>query len=78
MVFLLRFYHANYPEGVRDKVYKLKVLGRGDSYMIAKSLDHTPARILQVYDIDVAWIFRHFPEADVNIDDVQEWLKRHP
>lgn len=77
-VFLLRFYHANYPEGVRDKVYKLKVLERGDSFMIAKSLDHTPARILQVYDIDVAWIFRHFPEADVNIDDVQEWLNRHP
>jgi hypothetical protein len=76
-IFLLRVYHANYPEGVRDKVYKLKVLERGDSYMIAKSLDHTPARILQVYDIDAAWISRHFPEVEVIIDDVQEWLNTH-
>lgn len=76
-VFLLRFYHANYPEGVRDKVYKLKVLERGDSFMIAESLDDRPLRILQIYDIDSAWISRHFPEVEVSIDDVQEWLNRH-
>lgn len=40
---LLKFYHANYPEGVRDKHYNVRVLERGDSYMIAKSLDHTPS-----------------------------------
>jgi hypothetical protein len=76
-VFLLKFYHAKYPEGVRDDRYRLKILEWGNSFMIAKSLDHTPARILQIYDIDSAWISRHLPEADVNQDDIQEWLSRH-
>jgi hypothetical protein len=48
----------------------------GDSYMIAKSLDHTPVRILLIYDIDSAWISRHFSEVEVNMVDVQEWLNR--
>jgi hypothetical protein len=76
-VFLLRFYHAKYQEGVRDKLYKLKILEWGNSFMIAKSLDHTPVRILQIYDIDSAWISHHLIEADVNQDDIQEWLNRH-
>jgi hypothetical protein len=74
--FVLSFHHANYPEGVQSKRYRVKVLDRGDSYMIAKSLGHTPVRILRLYDIDAAWISRHFAETEVNMDDVQEWLNR--
>lgn len=74
--FVLSFYHANYPEGVQDKRYKVRILDRGDSYMILKSLEHTPVRILRMYDIDAAWIPRHFAETEVNVDDVQAWLNR--
>jgi hypothetical protein len=73
----LKFYHANYPEGVRNKTYKLKILASGDSFIIAESLDHTPARILHIYDIDSAWISRHFPATNPNSEDIQEWLNRH-
>jgi len=75
-VFILGFHHANYPQGVQDKRYRVKVLDRGESYMIGKSLDHTPVRVLLIYEIDVAWISRHFSEVEVNMDDVQEWLNR--
>lgn len=48
---ILHFYHANYPEGVRDKSYNLRTIERGDKFLLAKSLDHSPVRILQIYDI---------------------------
>ena len=60
-VYQLKFYHANYPEGVREKIYEIRILHWGASYVIGKSLDHTPTRILRIYDIDRDWVSPSFP-----------------
>ena len=72
--FNLHFYHANYPEGVRDKQYTLRTIERGQKYILAKSIDNKPSRIFLLYDIDIVWIERHFPNMTVDRDDVQAWL----
>lgn len=35
----LGFYHAHYPEGVRDKVYDLRITEESVSGLVAKALD---------------------------------------
>jgi hypothetical protein len=75
--FELRFHHSNYPEGVQSKQYRLQTIERGASFLLAKCLDHTPPRFLQIYDIDADWIMRHFPGVSPERHDVQQWLDRH-
>jgi hypothetical protein len=45
--FVLRFYHAFYQEGVRDKEYTMETLERGERFLLARSLEHQPSRILK-------------------------------
>lgn len=75
--FELAFYHANYPESVRDKVYRLQTLERARHFLLALSTEHTPHRVLLFHDIDSDWLRRHFgitvPEGQV----VHEWLDRN-
>ena len=73
--FTLAFYHANYPQGVRDKEYTMKTIERGKRFMLARSLEHDPPRILQIYDIDAQWLHRHFGVRPDHA--VQQWLDRH-
>ena len=75
--FILRFYHANYPEGVRDKSYYLQTIERGRSLLLAKSLDHDPPRFLQIYEITPEWVSRHFRRTNRNIHDIQAWLNEN-
>ncbi|MCG8091586.1 MAG: hypothetical protein JAY62_17755 [Candidatus Thiodiazotropha endolucinida] len=75
--FRLSFYHAAYPEGVRDKEYALRVIERGSSYLLAKSLEHEPARYMQIYPITPKWVNRHFPNLRVDDGDMQAWLDRN-
>jgi len=75
--FRLSFYHANYPEGVRDKRYVLETIERGTSFILARSTDHEPARLLQIYEIDWSWLTRHFPSIELRPDDIQQWLSRN-
>lgn len=75
--FQLAFYHANYPEGVRDKSYELEMLERGSRYLLAISKKHNPARVMQIYEIDWAWMNRHFPSCDTSSEDIQTWLSRN-
>ena len=35
----LDFFHANYAEGTRDKVYRLKIVHRAEGYLLALSKD---------------------------------------
>jgi hypothetical protein len=74
--FRLHFYHANYPEGVRDKTYTLKTITRGKSFLLSKSVDHQPLRILQIYEINWTWVRRHFSGITQEDADIQEWLER--
>lgn len=75
--FDLAFYHANYPEGVRDKEYELVTLERGRTFILAKSIQHDPLRILQIYDIDENWVRRHFAITSPPEQDIQHWLDSH-
>lgn len=68
--FRLTFYHANYPEGVRSKQYVLQTLERGEKYTIARSEEHNPTRILQIYDIDSEWLRRHFPGVNFKDENI--------
>lgn len=72
---ILSFYHANYPAGVRDKTYRLQTIERGSTFLLVRSLDHQPARILRIYDIDATWMGRHFPSMKPARGDVQAWLE---
>jgi hypothetical protein len=74
---LLEFYHANYPEGVRNKVYSLRTIERCQNFMLAKSLDHSPIRIMQIYEITYDWIAKHFPRLRPDSNGLQAWLDHH-
>ena len=74
--FVLNFYHANYPEGVRDKSYTLQTIERGVSIVLARSTDHEPSRFLQIYDITAGWVSRHLRVRIPDASDIQEWLSR--
>lgn len=71
----LSFYHANYPEGVRDKRYTLATIERSRTFLFARSIDHDLIRLLMVYDISWRWLQMHFGKAlSRELPDVQEWL----
>lgn len=75
--FELTFYHANYPEGVRDKTYTLKTLERNRQFILAKSTSHKPARLLLIYTISTEWLIHHF---DIRIEEgetAESWLERN-
>lgn len=75
-IFELNFFHANYPEGVQDKLYRLQTLQAGEEYILGKSVDHDPARFVLIYDIDAAWLKEHFNIDLAATDDVASWLNR--
>lgn len=76
-VFELRFYHANYPEGVRGKTYTLQTLERGSRFLLAKSTGHKPHRFLLIYEITADWLRQHFGAEILADTDVETWLNRN-
>lgn len=75
--FSLAFYHANYPEGVRSKVYKLETIERNTAFILARSVSHRPARLMLIYTITSAWLREHFGIAVSESEDPQAWLTRN-
>lgn len=76
--FTLSFYHANYPEGVRDKVYTLQEIERTRTYLLARSTEHTPTRLMLIYPISGDWLTKHFgTRAPSDLSDVQIWLSKN-
>jgi hypothetical protein len=72
--FKLKFHHANYPEGVRDKTYNLQTIERGETYSLSKSADHQPVRILKICEITAEWLSIHFGmDVDDGVD-LQKYL----
>ena len=69
----LNFYHANYPEGVRDKTYDLTVIERTGRLLLVRSRTHRPIRLLQIYEIDWAWMTRH-AGIEAAAVPLQQWL----
>ncbi len=75
--FSLTFYHANYPEGVRDKVYELDTIEQCPTFLLARSREHSPARLMLIYPVERAWLHEHFGADVAESEDVQAWLARH-
>lgn len=59
--FTLSFYHANYPQGVRDKIYDVQTIERGERYILVRTTEHDPVRIMNIFPIDWDWFLAHFP-----------------
>lgn len=75
--FKLSFYHANYPEGVQNKVYSLQTLERGEQYILARSISYEPARLLMIYEISWPWLRSHFnTQQPSDSEDIALWLSR--
>ncbi|WP_336365469.1 hypothetical protein [Marinobacter sp. C2H3] len=75
--FEVQFYHANYPEGVRNKVYELQTLERSKNFVLARSSPHQPTRWLLIYAITAEWLNKHFGVAKDEVLDVETWLERN-
>ncbi len=75
--FSLAFYQANYPEGVRDKVYELETIERNGAFILARSLSHSPVRLMLIYPMTSAWLREHFGVTILGPEDPQAWLSRN-
>lgn len=76
--FQLSFYHANYPEGARDKCYALHTIERGEQFIFTRCSKHTPTRLLLIYDISWQWLRLHFGvEQTDDSSDIGGWLSNH-
>ena len=75
--FSLSFYHAYYPEGVREKVYELETLERNEHFILARSSSHEPPRLILIHGITSDWLARHFGVSIPEHLDVQTWLARN-
>lgn len=79
--FGLRFYHANYPEGVRDKTYSLLTIERSVRFMLARRMEKGVQNVqyLFIHDVTWPWLKRHFgvgPVGDAP-EDIEDWLRRN-
>ena len=74
--FELSFFHANYPQGVQIKTYKLQTIDRGENGLLAKSTEHSPLRFLYITEITVDWLRHNFPSFDFEPQSLQQDLNR--
>ena len=72
--FSLAFYHASYPEGVRSKVYELETLERNAAFIVARSVSHSPTRLMLIHTLTRAWLKEHFDITVAESEDPQAWL----
>lgn len=71
------FFHANHPDGVRNKAYELSMFERGHTFLQTRSDRHDPPSYLQIYEISADWLRRRFPGAAAAADsNLQTWLDR--
>ena len=76
--FTMTFYHANYPEGVRDKCYTLQTIERTATFLLARSTEHTPTRLLLIHAMSWDWLTQHAGvQRSQEFLDVQDWLSTH-
>lgn len=75
--FELSFYHANYLEGARNKVYQLQTLERNRHFIFARSLSHQPSRWMLIHPVSAEWLRTHFRISIGEDLDVETWLQRN-
>lgn len=57
---LLDFFHANYPQGVQPKSYRLQIVERQARFLFARRLGQTPTRLVLIYEPTWDWLKQHF------------------
>ena len=57
-ILYINFFHLNYPEGVQDKEYQLKIMLHKRRFILARSLSHSSddPRILYIHEITKEWV----------------------
>ena len=75
--FTLDFYHANYPEGVQDKSYDLQTIERTRTFILCRSENHKPARLLLIYPVTAAWLRQYCGSPLSESEDPESWLTRN-
>jgi hypothetical protein len=73
---LLDLFHANYPEGVRSKSYRLQLMERQTRFLLARSQGHTPMRLLLVYESTWEWLKQHFGLEAQDPGDIQSFMEQ--
>ncbi|MCG3149759.1 MAG: hypothetical protein PCFJNLEI_03224 [Verrucomicrobiae bacterium] len=58
----VKFFHANYPAGVQDKEYELRVLHRSACALAAVSADSGEDRVLVFFPLTLEWLRTHWPD----------------
>jgi hypothetical protein len=60
----VEFFHANYPEGVQNKEYVLRVLHRALSHFVAVKMEDEQQPLVVIFPMESDWIKTHFPNFD--------------
>lgn len=77
-LFELSFYHAAYPEGVRDKRYSLEMIERGERYILARCVGAEPSRFILIHDLTPEWLRAGYGNLARDAgEDVQAWCSRN-
>ena len=74
----LAFFHANYPAGVQDKIYTLRVLRRAPGYLLTERLtpDGDERTLILIEPITVEWLRRQFPGLGIEVRDAANLADR--
>lgn len=79
-VFSISFYHANFPLIFQNKMYDIQTIERAESYILTRTLDYSPPRFLQIYEISTLWLKSHFAEHTDSLQadaDPIAWLEKY-
>lgn len=76
----LEFYHANYAEGVRDKLYPLRTLRRTAGFFLAEAYGppEPERRLIIIEIITPVWLRTHFPELRITATELDLATARVP
>lgn len=72
----IEFFHANYPQGVQNKLYKVKVLDRTESFIVAKRVD-VVEDVLIIHELSWDWMKQHFVDFRLPDGNIQKVLTDH-
>jgi hypothetical protein len=73
------FWDGNYPEGVQNEVYLLRVMRRAAGSLLTERQDYKPKELVLISEMTGEWVRHHFRETPEG--DLQAWLDRwcgHP
>jgi hypothetical protein len=75
----LSFYHAAYPEGVRDKTYFLETIERRRKFILSRLVESEPVRLMLAWEVSADWMRSHFTLSHLpsREGDIQLWLNAH-